>query len=103
MIENWADPGMPPEEYDVLDKVYVFRPDSNSHDIYAWLRNVYPHKGTVIHGFTGEETFVQFYCYPGIKPQLVKNQHAVEGNHPLHGVLEERYRNKAEEIPIFNG
>ena len=103
-VENWAKPGMPPEEYVVLDKVYVFRPDTVSYEIRSFLKGELPHLGTVIqNGYTGTETYVEFNCYPGIEPRLEKHQRDVERSHPLYEILKQRHSARTEELPIFNG
>ena len=104
MIENWASKGMPPEEYDVLGKLYRFHPDGDSYSAFFWIRGAHPHKGTVItDGWQGVETVVEFNYYPGLKPRIIKNQQDVEKTHPLHKTIEQRRNNHMHAFTIFEG
>jgi hypothetical protein len=96
MIENWAESGMPPEEYDVINKQIISFPDSKSETVYIWIKGEHPHKGTVINGFSGKETFVEIYNYPGIKPRIIKNQYNVAEDHPLYSIIQEKFDKKSK-------
>lgn len=95
MIENWAKKGMPPEEYDVLGKLYRFHPDGDSYTAFFWLRGAHPHKGTVItDGWQGIETIVELSHFPGLKPRIIKDQIDVEKTHPLYKTLKHKRNNE---------
>ena len=88
MKENWAKPGMPPEEYEVLDRwVLPHSKDAEMRTEWIWVKGIHPHLGFGINGISGKETFVEIYIYDGVKEKRTKDFYNLPKHHPLYPVL----------------
>lgn len=100
MKENWAKPGMPPLEYEILDRwVIPYSEDAENRTEYIWIKGVNPHLGMVIDGLTGKETFVELHIHEGVRERIIKYYYNLVDYHPLYKMLvTERIRERQEEL-----